>query len=235
MDVGSQIQLNSESWSFADAWDHFDEHIQQSVPNCQEQREYIAALSRFFLHQNARIYEIGVSTGALAAAILADLPEREIEYIGLDVEASMVDAAQERLQSDPRFRAEQTNVANYVFEDATLVVSYYTLQFIPLKIRQQVLLSIYQALAPGGALIIYEKTNGEGAHIQDMLTQLYFDFKANQGLSPEAILNKAVSLRGISMPLSLEENRQLLLNSGFQTIELIYRAYCFAGYLALKA
>jgi len=234
MDVGSQIQLNSESWSFADAWDHFDEHIQQSVPNCQEQREYIAALARFFLHKDARIYEIGVSTGALAAAILAHLPEREIEYIGLDIESSMIQAAQSRLQSDARFRAEEANVDTYHFKEATLVVSYYTLQFIPLKIRKQVLRSIYAALAPGGALIIYEKTNGEGAHIQDMLTQLYYDFKANQGLSPEAIFNKAVSLRGISMPLSLEENRQLLRESGFQTIELIYRAYCFAGYLALK-
>lgn len=234
LNVGSDIGLSHETWSFAEAIDHFDEHILQSVPNCQQQREYVASLSRFFLHANARVYEIGVSTGELAQTVLKRTPERQLHYIGLDVEPTMIEKAAHRLQSDPRFSARCTNAVNHSFENPALIISYYTLQFIPLPERKKLLKRIFEALEPGGALILYEKTLGENAQVQDMLSQLYSDFKSEQGLSSDSILNKALALRGVSMPLSLEENRKLLQASGFENIEMIYRAYCFAGYLALK-
>lgn len=236
LNVGTDIALQQETWSFADALDHFDEHIVQSVPNCQQQREYIASLARFFLHAQATVYEIGVSTGGLAEVVLERTPERQqLQYIGLDVEPSMIERARLRLQHDPRFKAHCANAIEYDFQTPTLVISYYTLQFVPLPERQRLLQRIFQALEPGGALILYEKTLGEDAQVQDMLTQLYFDFKSEQGLSSDSILNKAVALRGVSMPLSLSANHQLLKETGFQTVEMIYRAFCFAGYLAIKS
>lgn len=234
MDVGNKIKLRQETWSFADAIEHFDEHILQSIPNCQEQREYVASLARFFMHTGSLAYEIGVSTGGLARAVLERTQERQLRYIGLDIEPDMLQLARHNLSNDPRFTAIQSNAVDYNFEEHALCISYYTLQFIPLKQRQILMARIYQALAPGGAFIIYEKTMGEDARVQDMLTQLYFDFKADQGLSAQAILNKAVALRGVSMPLSLEDNRKLLQQAGFKTVEIIYRAYAFAGYMALK-
>ncbi len=235
LNVGTEIALQQETWSFADAIDHFDKHILQSVPNCQQQREYIASLSRFFLHAQATVYEIGVSTGGLAEVVLQRTPERKkLQYIGLDVEPSMVKKAKHRLKHDPRFQAFCANAAEYDFKQPTLVISYYTLQFVPLPERQRLLKRIFNALEPGGALILYEKTVGEDAQVQDMLTQLYFDFKSAQGLSADSILNKAVALRGVSMPLSLSANQKLLKETGFQTVEMIYRAFCFAGYLAVK-
>lgn len=234
MNVGSQIQLQQETWSFADSIEQFDAHILQSIPNCQEQREYIAALARFFLFKGSRAYEIGVSTGALAAAVLARMPERSLSYIGLDLEPAMVQRAQARLGSDPRFQALQAEATAFAYQPAQLVIAYYTLQFIPLAQRQLLLRQLWQILLPGGALILYEKTLGENASVQDMLTQLYADFKTQQGLDPEAILNKAISLRGVSQPLSLHQNLRLLQQVGFQSVEIIYRAYCFAGFLALK-
>ena len=234
MDVGSEITLRQETWSFADSLAQFDQHILQSIPCCQEQREYVAALARFFLHSGAQAYEIGVSTGALAEAVLARLPDRPFRYTGLDLEPEMVARARERLQHDPRFEAQEGEATRFAFAPAELVISYYTLQFIPLPERQRLLRRIYDSLNPGGALILYEKTLGDNARVQDMLTQLYFDFKASQGLSPAAILNKAISLRGISQPVSLEQNRELLEQAGFNEIELIFRAHCFAGFLALK-
>lgn len=235
INVGTDIELRQETWSFADSIDHFDHHIIQSVPHCEEQRAYIAALSRFFIHSHSRVYEIGVSTGGLAMALLESLPEREFQYIGLDVERKMIAQAQSRLAHEPRFQAIQANATTFAFEPASVMISYYTLQFIPPAERLPLLSRLYQALTPGGALILYEKTLGENAPVQDLLNQLYLDFKAKQGLSPEAILNKAKALRGVSLPLSLEQNKTQLHLAGFETVEVVYRAYCFAGFLALKS
>lgn len=234
MNVGSQIQLRQTTWSFADSIEHFDTHILQSVPDCQAQREYIAALARFFLHQGACVYELGVSTGSLAATILAHIPERTLQYIGLDLEPGMVQRAQQRLAADPRFQALEAEASTFSYQPATLVIAYYTLQFIPLSSRRELLKKLWQTLLPGGALILYEKTLGDNAHIQDILAQLYADFKIQQGLDTEAVYNKAVSLRGVSQPLTLKQNLELLQEAGFQSVEIIYRAYCFAGFLACK-
>ncbi len=234
MNVGTEIELHQETWSFADSIAHFDQHILQSVPHCQEQREYIAALSKFFLYSGSRVYEIGVSTGGLAQALLAYMPERDFQYIGLDLEPEMIAKARERLKDEPRFQARQANATTFDFAPASVIISYYTLQFIPPAERLSLLKRLYQALTPGGALILYEKTLGENAPIQDLLNQLYLDFKSSQGLSSEAILNKALALRGVSLPISLEQNKAQLAMAGFETIEVVYRAYCFAGFLALK-
>jgi tRNA (cmo5U34)-methyltransferase len=234
MEVGNQIRLQSETWSFADAIEHFDAHILQSIPACQEQREFIAALAKFFLFAGARVYEIGVATGTLAQAVLAAAPERRFDYIGLDIEPAMVAQARERLADDSRFSAVLADASDYAFVSPSLVLSYYTLQFLPLEQRMLLLQRLRQALTPGGALIMYEKTLGEDARVQDMLTQLYYDFKSQQGLDAEAILNKAVALRGVAMPLSLNGNQALLKAAGFATVEIIFRSHCFAGYLALR-
>lgn len=235
MNVGTGIQLPADTWNFADAVKSFDEHIAQSVPHCQEQRDYVAALSRFFLHENARIIEIGVSTGRTALAILDRVSGRSITYQGIDVEPGMVATAQRNLADDPRFSASVADAVGFDFASCALVVSYYTLQFIPRRERRTLLRRIFAALEPGGAFILYEKTLAGTARAQDAVDQLYREFKAGQGLTAEEIFMKARSLQGVADPLTVEGNRDELLAAGFADVELIFRSHCFAGFLALKS
>jgi tRNA (cmo5U34)-methyltransferase len=234
MEVGNGIKLTTDSWHFADSVDNFEEHIAQSIPHCQEQRDFIGGLSRFFLHEGAVVYEIGVSTGALARAVLARIPRRDCRYVGLDAIPGMVDRAREKLKDDARFEVIVADACSFPFENAALVLSYYTLQFIPLPERIALVRKLYNSLREGGALIIYEKTMGGDARIQDMFMQMYFEFKARQGLDTGAILNKSYALQGVAMPISFDANRDLLLEAGFSTVEVVYRAYSFAGFLAIK-
>lgn len=234
MDLGTGITLSTDTWRFTDVVDEFDQHILQSVPHCQEQREFIAGLARFFLHEGATAYEIGVSTGALARTVLARLPQRPCRYVGLDVVPGMVALANRQVGGDPRFEAVLADALTFPLERPALVLSYYTLQFIPLADRVDLVRRIHRSLQPGGALILYEKTLGGDARVQDILTQMYFDFKARQGFDPAAIINKASALQGVAMPVSFDANRNMLLEAGFDTVEVVYRAFAFAGFLAIK-
>jgi tRNA (cmo5U34)-methyltransferase len=234
MKVGTDIKLTTDSWDFADSVDNFDEHIAQSIPHCHEQRDFIGGLSRFFIHEDSTVYEIGVSTGALAKAVLSRVPQRDCRYIGLDPVPKMVDSARRNLKDDARFEAIAANACSFNFENAALVLSYYTLQFIPLPERIGLIGKLYNSLREGGALIMYEKTMGGDAYSQDILMQMYFEFKARQGLNNEAIINKAYALQGVAMPISFDANRNMLLEAGFSTVEVIYRAYSFAGFLTIK-
>lgn len=234
IEVGNGICMDSDTWRFGEAAKHFDEHIAQSVPRCQEQREFIAGLARFFLHEGAQAYEIGVSTGRTAEAILSRVPGRQVNYTGIDLAPEMVAFARRNLQSDPRFSAVCADALQFAYQPAALIVSYYTLQFLPLTARQTLLARLYGSLQAGGALLMYEKTLGAASKLQDLLAQLYHEFKSQQGLDAAAILNKERALQGVAMPLTLEDNLALLKRTGFAAVEIVFREHCFAGFLALK-
>lgn len=234
MDVGTGIELSSDTWNFGQSAPSFDAHIVQSVPHCQEQRDYVADLSRYFLHEGAEAIEVGVSTGRTAEAVLGRVRGRRIRYTGIDVEPRMVRMAMDHLAYDDRFEAVLGDAVTYDFTGASLVISYYTLQFVPWSVRQATLARISRGICHGGALILYEKTLANSARVQQMLDQLYCEFKTSQGLSAEAIAGKAKSLQGVADPMSLEQNRRMLVDAGFGTVETIFRSHCFSGFLAVK-
>jgi len=234
MKVGDSIELQCDSWSFDDAAANFDDHIARSVPQVVSQREFIARLARFFLPENARIYELGVATGRLAERVLARSRGRELRYVGLDNSPAMLALARRNLAADSRFSAELDDVATYSFEPATLILSYYTLQFVPAGARADLLRRIFQALTPGGAFVLYEKTLATNARVQDLMTQLYTEFKLEQGFSAEEVINKAHTLQGIADPRSSAWNLSMLREAGFAAVDIVFRDHCFEGYLAIK-
>ena len=58
-----------------------------------------------------------------------------------------------------------------------MIVSYYTIQFIHPKHRQQLFDKIFKALNWGGALLLFEKTRASDARFQDINTAIYNEFK----------------------------------------------------------
>jgi tRNA (cmo5U34)-methyltransferase len=232
--VGDGIALTSDSWNFDQAAAHFDRHVSRSVPQLEEQREYVARLARFFAHDGARIYELGVSTGRLAETVLRSVAGRRISYVGLDISSAMAARARANLEHDPRFCALEADVLQFPFEPAALVLSYYTLQFLPVARREELLRRVHAALQPGGALVLYEKTLAGHPLVQDMQAQLYAEFKLAQGFAPEEVLNKARSLKGIADPRGSDWNKAMLRRCGFGVVESVFRNHCFEGYLAIK-
>lgn len=232
--VGDGIHLAGTSWNFDQAAASFDQHVIRSIPQLTEQREFVARLARFFLRKDALVYELGVSTGGLAEAVLRHIDERQIAYIGLDISTAMVQQAGHRLAGDARFSAEVCDILGYQFAPAALVLSYYTLQFVAVGQREASLRRIHAALTPGGALVVYEKTIAADPRVQEMMSQLYCDFKLDQGFSAEEVLNKTKSLQGLMEPCTSEWNKALLKRSGFSVVETIFRNHCFEGYLAIK-
>ena len=70
--------------------------------------------------------------------------------------------------------------------------------------------------------------------VQDMTTQIYIDYKIGQGYSPEEILSKSKSLKGILEPFSSEANLRMLKRAGFKDVITILKFLNFEGFLAIK-
>ena len=138
----------------------------------------------------------------------------------------------EQVLDDAFLVAEDARV--FPYEQADLIVAYYTMQFVPPRDRQALFDRLYQSLHWGGAFILFEKVRGPDARFQDILTSLYADFKARNGITADEILAKNRSLKGVLEPFSTEGNLGLLQRAGFTDVMSVFRYLCFEGFLAIK-
>ena len=82
--------------------------------------------------------------------------------------------------------------------------------------------------------MLFEKVRAPDARFQDMTTQIYNDYKIEQGYSPEEILSKSKSLKGVMDPFSSDANLKMLKRAGFKDIVSILKFVNFEGFLAIK-
>lgn len=212
----------------------FESHVSKSVPFYYEGHDLITKLSDFFLSEGSRCYDLGCSTGVLARKIAERNLDKKVSVIGLDVEPDMISHACELNGDVPYLTLEAGNVLDFELKEADMIVCYYTIQFIKPKVRQLVFNKIYNALNWGGAFILFEKVRAPDARFQDLSASLYTDYKLDNGYTPENIISKTQSLKGVLEPFSTQGNIDLMVRAGFVDIMTIMKYVCFEGFLAIK-
>lgn len=234
--VGQGIEVPNAGWTFSGRTaESFGEHARRSIPGYEHGHALVAALSDYFVHPDSTCYELGTSLGELVERLARRHAERPgVRWIGVEVEADMVTLARNRVAELENVTIELADLVDYELTNADLIVSYYCLQFIPAKFRQQVVDKIYRSLNWGGAFVWFEKVRGNDARFQDIFNSLYNDFKVEQGFSAEEILAKTRSLKGVLDPFSSEANQDILRRAGFVDMVPVFRDLCFEGVLAIK-
>ena len=233
--VDTGIHAENAGWSFENIADNFDEHVQKSVPLYDEGHNLVCKLSDFFLPPNAIVTELGTATGVLAEKFLRYTKRREdISYNGIDVISSMLDIARKRCSDDARAEFSDDDISTGIIPKSSMIISYYTMQFIHPNVRQDVFDKVYQSLDWGGAFVLFEKVRAPDARFQDIAAQLYIEFKIDQGFDHQEILGKQRSLKGVLEPFSTQGNTDMLRRAGFVDTMTIMKSICFEGFLAIK-
>ena len=99
--VGDSIVAQNARWIFGgNVSDSFDAHLSKFVPLYSEGHDLLARLSDFFLHDGARCYELGRSTGQLLATLAKHNAGNQARFVGIDSEPGM---AVHRLHAVQRF------------------------------------------------------------------------------------------------------------------------------------
>ena len=213
----------------------FDSHVRKSVPFYDELQRMVVEISEYFVRDQSVVYDLGSSTGSTLLNLGEAHKDKEnVQMIGVDLSESMVKEARERLKF-PNVRFFHKNIMDVDFSPpANFIISLFTLQFLTLAERRELLARVIDGMVEGGGLLVVEKTRAESPFFEDIWMELYWDFKRRQGLSAEQILDKANSLRGVLNPLTTEENIDLFYQSGFGRVEVFFKWYNWTGYLAVK-
>ncbi|WP_078857367.1 methyltransferase domain-containing protein [Streptomyces sp. NBRC 109706] len=233
--VGDDIVTTNTRWSFAGSTPrHFDAHVNKSVPLYLHGHELIAKCVEFFSRPGGTIIDVGCSTGTLLASIARKPSSKDLSLVGIDIEADMVRAARETCARLENVTISQGEVLSADYTDSNAVIMYYTLQFAPPEQRRLALERIYDGLVEGGGLFLFEKVLSPDARLQDMLQQLYLEFKIDNGFEPEEIYNKERSLRSVMAPQPSNDTHELLHRTGFTGVVTIQKYLFFEGILAIK-
>lgn len=228
------MKLKNGGWSFGgNLPNKFENHITKSVPHYLEGHQMIVRLSDYFLKERSVCYDIGCSTGNLLKKISAYSSKEKIKLIGIEKEKKMYNYAKSQI-NNKKIKLLNKDFKGIKLVKSDMIISYYTIQFIAPSIRQSILNKIFKSLNWGGAFIMFEKIRGNDARFHDILNSLYLDFKEDNKLNTQHIINKSKSLRGILEPFSDQGNLGLIKRAGFKDIQTIMQSMCFKGYLCIK-
>ena len=72
------------------------------------------------------------------------------------------------------------------------------------------------------------------ARFQDMMSQIYQEYKINNSINEKQVIHKSLSLRNVLEPYSSEENKRFLKRAGFKDYMTIMKYSSFEGFLAIK-
>lgn len=208
-----------------DTINNFDEHIDSSIPNYSLLVDSVLSLSKYFVDEENNVVDIGCSTGKLLEAI----PHKG-NKIGIDESPNLCPAPNDKAKY-VCYDIREINLNE--FGKSSLILSIFTLQFIPRINRLMVLSNIYENLTIGGAFIWAEKVYGETGIEQELMNFAHYDFKRRKFTSEE-ILDKEQDLRELMRPNTSSENERLAQNAGFDKGIKFWKFFNFEATLYIK-
>jgi len=211
----------------------FDDMISRSVPRYEDVTKATSKLAKKVCRAGGTVLDLGCSTGNSLLTIAREI--EGLRLVGIDNSAPMLKLARKKAESQGQtLELIEGDLLELALPSCDLAILNYTLQFIPLVGRAEFLGRVFQALNPGGALIITEKLASDGPHIGAILTDLYYDLKRENHYSELEISQKREALENFLIPLTLEANLTLLRESGFHEVELYLKWINFGTFVALK-
>lgn len=165
----------------------FDDHIRKSIPTVDALYDLCHGLTAALSQDRTSVVDLGCSTGRF----LRDIPKRRsTAYVGVD----FVDWEWE---TTPRVTFKYDDVLTFLRDggakDASVVLSLFTLQFMPFSVREEVIQRVADGLVSGGIFILAEKIHLPSAGVSEVLERNLIEWKRKNFTDAE-ILDKSVSL-----------------------------------------
>lgn len=215
----------------------FPDMIRRSVPGYGQILGMLGLIARRHLRHGARVYDLGCSLGAGGLALAGQLSPEAFRYTGVDLSPAMVARARETLAAecpDHAIEVLEGDIRHFDYRPAGMVVLNFTLQFLAPADRQAVLARLFEALEPGGVLVLSEKIQAADEEENAWLVERYHDFKRANGYSDLEISQKRTALENVLLPDTLAAHHARLADAGFARAHTWFQFLNFASLIAFK-
>jgi tRNA (cmo5U34)-methyltransferase len=220
----------------------FDDMVSRSVPFYNEIQRIQADLIMDFLPETGGVAcDLGCSTGTtLEHLTLHPNCPTQAQFIGYDNSGAMLDKARVKLSGQLARGQVSLRLGDLShlgdLPDCHVVILNWALQFVRPIDREGLLKTIYNALKPGGILLLSEKVLAKDARLNRLYIDHYLHFKKSQsGYTDIENQRKREALENVLIPYRLDENTALLERAGFAHIDTYFQWFNFVCMVAIKA
>ena len=185
----------------------------------------------------ARIFMTSVFAWSQFAGHAQRAESQNCLIVGIDTSNAMIDRCRQiasRPEDAARMEFICADANSCEFNNASVVVMNFTLQFIDPSQRRPLLKKIADGMLPGGILILSEKVKFNNQHVNELLIDVYHAFKKANGYSELEISQKRTALENVLIPETIETHTQRLLDAGFSSADVWFQCFNFMSMLAIK-
>jgi tRNA (cmo5U34)-methyltransferase len=217
----------------------FPDMLQRSIPGYAASIEAIGSLAARYVTAGSNCYDLGCSLGAATVAMRDGIKAPNCRIIAVDNAPAMVSRCREVVaagagQDSTAVDVREADIRNVDISNASMVVMNYTLQFLGLDARDELLSKIHAGLLPGGLFLLSEKVVDEDPHMEDLLVDLHHEHKRRNDYSQLEISRKRAALENVLIPETVAVHRQRLARTGFAHSAVWLRYFNFVSIVAIK-
>lgn len=235
--IYSQNHEAVEAFAFDDAVARvFPDMIKRSVPGYTMIIPMIGVITEKYAQANTHLYDLGCSLGASLLAMRHGVKVDGCTLVGIDNAEAMLSRCRSYVDIDDALtpvHLHQGDITEFTYQKASVITLNFTLQFIPLEKRQGLIQKLFDALEPGGALILSEKICFEDSE-QKLQQELHWDFKRANGYSDLEVSQKRNALENVLVPESEKDHIERLKSVGFSQACSWYQCFNFTSFIAVK-
>ncbi|MFV0481972.1 MAG: carboxy-S-adenosyl-L-methionine synthase CmoA [Campylobacteraceae bacterium] len=212
----------------------FDDMLDRSIPFYAEVLALVCDLSLKYVKENSSVLDLGCSTANTLLGIFKKSPYK-LNLVGVDNSTAMLERAGQKIKAyGANIKLINDDITKVDFGKNSVVIANYMFQFIRPPKRLELVKKIYESLEIGGVCIFSEKIIYEDKKLNKDIIDLYLEFKKRQGYSEFEISQKREALENVLVPYSENENKELMKNASFKSVEVIFKWGNFATFVAMK-
>lgn len=208
----------------------FPDMIERSVPGYELGLSMMEVLGKKYAQVNSNCYDLGCSLGGVTLAVRKGIDKEDCRIIAVDNSEAMVEKCKINVKNDKSIDVVFSDICDIEFERASIVVLNFTLQFIDISKRNELLSKIYKAMLPGGVLVISEKIAFADKEEQKLQDELHCEFKKINQYSELEIEQKRTALENVLKPETIDAHYERLRQVGF---EKIYTWFCCLNFVSI--
>jgi len=217
--------------------DVFEDMIGRSVPGYSTLLSMFPVISRNFVKEHTRCYDLGCSLGASTLAMAQGIDQSGVSILAVDNSPAMVEKCKHIIHkhvSNIEVEVRESDVCELPMENASMVIMNFTLQFIEETLRAALIKKIFDGMNYSGVFILSEKIKLDDAVEQSRQISLHHAFKKANGYSDLEVSQKRSALENVLVPETVEQHISQLKTAGFSEVFVWFQCFNFVSIMAIK-
>ena len=196
---------------------------------------YAAAVQALELDQEqaARILDLGAGTGGFSQEFINAHPRSRVELS--DVSVPMLEQARTRFGADPRVSFRELDIVTGQFgDDWDRIISSFVIHHLAHEAKREVFAKICAALKPSGIFVNIDQVQACSQAVQDIQMRLWKKDALAAGALQQDLEDGMARMKTMDINADLDDQVLWLKRAGFPKVDVVYRNYFWAVFVARK-